>query len=1169
MKKKSHEAWVIPPDFKKVFLRMKLLFLLLFLCCISAVASSQKVSLNVKNSSLDIVLKEIMEQTDARILYNTAMAEGIRYEGLTFNRAELTAVLDQLLKNTTLGYEVLNGVYVIRERTLAAPQESVVSGKVVDAEGIPIPGVTVRLRGTSLGVATDKDGQFRLRIPVQTGVLEFSFVGFQPRQVSFSEQTESLTVILREEIKELNDMVVTGYQTLSKERVTGSFATVSGEELNRYFNTDIAFALEGKIAGIQREGTHLWIRGRSTLNASTSPLYVIDGFPVEGEAPTVGFNEIRYNPPGVNPEDIESITVLKDAAAASIYGARAANGVIVITTRRAKQGKTQISASADFSVQGKPDFAKMDYMSASEYIDFQYKYFEKATNKSYMRGSYILSPTLDLMLQVYEGTITQAEADREIDKYRSDGTPIVDDFLKYIYRPTMNQRYRLSLSKAVDRSSIAASVTYTDNQGNVKNTENRSVDLNLRNTLELARWLDSELTANLRSAKSTKAGVPGSLGGVNTTPYTRLVDEAGNPIPMPFRSSRRDQLTLVQYPDDLQPLDYILQDELERNIATTKSLRTRIAVMFNLKATEWMRFSTGFQYESGRDEQTTFYNKESYDMRMLYNGFSYKEAVSGNVLHHIPYGDSYAVQNTHTDNFTWRNQLNLNYTTQDGKHAIVGLLGTETRESKGHSDFSRVFGYDDGVLGYMAINNKELTGFYGGLMSASLSSGSFYSRNDTKNRFVSFFGNMMYAFDNRYDVTASIRWDLSDLFGTNVKYQRKPLWSVGTAWTLTNEAFMQEVDWVNRLRLRATYGINGNIAKSVSPYLVADYSLNSITGQQYGNVQTPPNASLRWEKTQVTNIGLDFDVLNNRLGGSVQYYYRNSTDLLSIADIDPTFGFTSLMLNMGEMTNQGWELELRSTPVRSHDFTWTAGFTLGYNQNKRSKVNREPPGVSSMVGGFAAVEGKPYWAMYSYRFSRIDDKGETVLFNEKGEEVSLTNITSVDALEYSGTTFPRYTGAIHSALNYKGVELSLNFVYNAGHKMRKRLASPHIGGALGPDNLMYSGYANAWEKPGDELKSGVTPRITYAYDANTSYRNNHWQQNNSQVVSADYVKLRNVALNYRLPVEWLNRTSIKGLSLRVQADNLFFISANGEKLDPENGTTPQRSTYSFGVNVSF
>ncbi|RHR76083.1 SusC/RagA family TonB-linked outer membrane protein [Odoribacter sp. AF15-53] len=1163
--------------YRKMLIYMKLLSVFLLGICMSLHASSHsqnaKVSLEMKEVSLNKVLQEVSRQTRCDILYNLNFIKRIVVKDVNVKDKDFLTFLSELLPHYGLGYSFDNNVVVIRTREQQPEKKEFrIKGIVTDEKNIPLPGVTIRLRGSLLGTATNNQGRFSMLLPFSKGYLDISFVGYKTQNVEFTEKTDTIKVVMVEGVEELSDVVVTGYQTLSKERVTGSFSTVNHKDLNRYVAYDITSLLEGKVAGIQKYGH---IRGRSTFNATSTPLYVIDGFPVEGEGPTVVYNNVMYNPPIVNPEDIESITVLKDAAAASIYGARATNGVIVITTRKAKQGKAQISVAADVSIKPVPNYDKMDYMSASDYIDYQYEFMKDYPYKNTMRGSNVLNPTLDLMLQVHEGKLSQDEADRKIDAYRSSGTPIMDDYVKYIYRPTITQRYYLSIAKATGRNNIVASLTYTDNQRDFKNYEGNSIDLNLRNSFDIAPWLDTDMTVNVRVGEEKNPSF-GTRLLATYTPYTRLVDEEGNPIPLPFLSSRWDQLTLEQYPNDLKGLDAILQDELDQNIRKTKSYRTRAALMLNFKITEWLKFSSGFQYEFARAKETLLYNKESYDMRMQYNAFSYVDAASGKVMHYLPDADSYGEGNTDTDNFTWRNQLNFDYTTKDGMHSITALAGSETRESKGKYIYTRVWGYDDEVQGYTAVNNKELTQFWNGLMWSSISEWDFFRKSETRNRFVSFFGNVMYTFNNRYDITGSIRWDLSDLFGKKKKYLYKPLWSVGAAWTISNEKFMHGITWLDRLRVRATYGINGNVARGVSPYLVAEYQLNKITGQQYGEVTTPPNASLRWEKTKVTNLGVDFAVFKNRLTGSLQYYSRNSGDLLAVVDSDPTCGFERMQLNVGAMTNKGFEVELRGTPVRWRDLEWTAGFTFAYNKNEVTKLNKKPFSASTLVSGGVLQEGRPYDTMYSYRFSRIDENGETVIFDENGEEVSLVNVTSIDAVRYSGTTLAPYTGAIFTTLSYKGLELSLNFIYNAGHKMRKRIADPHMSWFGGPANLSYNGYDKSWKQPGDELKSGVTPRITYSYDADTFYRNDHWRYNDSQVVSASYIKLRNLSLIYNLPSVWLKNTFLKSVSVSAQADNLFFFAANGEKSDPENynlnngsRTAPTVPTYSFGINVSF
>lgn len=1200
-----------------------------------------QVSISKKNEPLKSVLLDLEKQTGFTFFYNNQLIDVQKRVSVTATNKRLSVLLSELLTGENLQYKIMGKQIALypkgsnaddalgttlqqeptgvnapklaqqdasNQKSAAGQEKKTIKGTVTSFEdGTPLEFISVVVKGTRDYAVTDKKGNYTISTDKADGVLEFSLIGLATLEEPINERG-TVNVRLRETANELDAVVVTGYQTISKERVTGSFSVVNSELLQSQMALTLASGLEGRVAGVvsNNDGDFV-IRGTSTMNAIQSPLYVIDGFPVEGDDPELRTAQIAqggagryisYSPPSLNPSDIESVTVLKDAAAASIYGSRAANGVIVITTKKAKQGAAQIFFSGDMTIRPVSDLEKRNYISASRFIDFEYDYLSRypriqnpatriAEINSY-RANNNPTPTMDLLLSALEGKLTQEEADRQIDAYRSDGLPpYARDFMDYIYRPTINQQYYLSVGKAIDRNNFLGSITYNDNRGNTKNFEGNSLEVNLRNTLVAAKWLDVELNANVRSSNDRKHlfaplgttatnGVISALSDVTAFPYARLVDADGNPtaIPSYFGPSILDNYKA--YASSLQNLDIILQDEQNRNIENSNTFRTRAGSKLNFKITDWLTFLTGFQYETSFNKKEVLYNKESIGMRLDFDDFSYYDNVAKTVVNRMPYGDSHSSTYFNATNYTQRNQLTLNLSSKDGRHSVVALAGTETRQSKVVSESSRVYGYDSELLSHKLLNNYDLSmGKASILGRGSKAFGGGQSFSEVMDRFVSLFGNASYTFNNRYDITGSIRWDLSNLFGTDPKYQYRPFWSVGAGWNVNQEKFMSDLKWINRLKLRATYGINGNIAKTAAPYLIASYSKSSITDQYVGSVLTPPNAGLRWERTQVANIGVDFSLLQNRLTGSIDAYNKYTDDILSNSSIDATYGFSTMTLNVGAVLNRGVEVDLRGILLQRSGWHWMMGFTFAYNRNKVTKVFYKPSEASSLYSPSSIappyLEGYPLNSMYSYRFVRIDDKGETVILNEKGEEVSLAKVSSIDAVEFSGSLDPLCSGSLYSTLSYKGIELSFNFIYNAGHVMRKVVTNPHMNR---PTGMMSGNYDNNWQQLGDEFNPNVTPRLTYSYDANTNNRNDHWRYNNHQVVSASYIKLRSLTLSYSL-ARLLQHSFLKNATIKGQVSNLFWLSANGEGSDPENYTLNTGSrgitmpTYYLGFNLSF
>lgn len=1179
----------------------------MLLCCVGTLNAApvalygQQMDVSFKNERLVRVLDQLKSETGYQFFYQKGVVSENQRISLTASNVSFEDVLDKILIPNGYVYEIIDNKIIVVNRMELSPQPStplvMVSGVVKGQDGKPLPGVTVVLENnTRVGAVTDALGIFSIMLESsENAKFVFKYLGKKTRVVVLEEYRSEngfrpLDIILEDQTTDLGEVVVTGYQTISKERATGSYAIVDGETLTRQYSSDIVSGLEGKVAGVVKSGGDMVIRGTSTFNANSDPLYVIDGFPVEGDASggrafvsrlNTGMSAVSFIPPNINPKDIESITILKDAAAASIYGARAANGVVVIVTKKAVKGDVRVNFSMDYNYTPVYEQEKMNrYLTPSQYIDMQEQFVYNNTSLvttaqfSSWRSRNKPSPTLDLMLQVKEGLISQEDADREIAKYRYDNYPLLEDLRNELLRPVQSQRYTISVGKATDGINTMASVTYNRSNGQYKSASAQNLDISLRNNIVIAKWLDIDLNASAYIQESKSSATFSAYAGMsesNVGLYTRIVDEQGQPIARPFYATRDIQIAYEANKDDLESLDIILQDEVNMNIMKDQRLTARGLLRLNFKITDWLKFSSGINYDAIRGEVSTRYEKESYDMRYAYDNFSYRSGTS--MVRRLPYGDSHALTNATSNNYTFRNQIDFNYRTKDNLHSIVAIAGSEVRESKSRQLSTRNYGYDSETLTQATLDLNNLTTASNSIFGtgAKLSANGLYQEDENLIRFVSWYSNASYSYKGTYNFTGSIRWDLSDLFGQNAKYLYKPLWSVGAGWNITNEEFMRDVAWLDRLGLRATYGINGNIAKDVSPYLIAKYTTSSYTGNSSASIATPPNADLRWERTGVFNLGLDFAVLKNRLQGSLEYYSRNSTDLLSPEDIDPTYGFTNLTLNVGEMTNKGVELTLNGVIIDKNDIRWTAGFTMGYNKNRVTKYSGTPKQASDLyvVGG--KVEGRPLRNLFSYKYVRIDENGDAVILDENGEEVTTASVTSVDALLYSGTTTPRFTGGLNSAFNYKGFELAFNFVYYAGHVKTKPGVTIHIGSNTGPDNRMSTQYLNAWQEAGDENKSGVIPRITWYYEptANVGSRATNWQYSDQRIVDAGYVKLRNLSLRYMLDSKLLKRVGIKTLTLRAQANNLFSIAAYNGGYDPETGYYINTPSYSFGINVTF
>ncbi|RAJ74989.1 TonB-linked SusC/RagA family outer membrane protein [Chitinophaga dinghuensis] len=1053
-----------------------------------------------------------------------------------------------------------------------------ISGTVTDENQNRLPGVYIQADGGKYYAVSNPLGQFVISVPETTKELTLTFTGME-RATLFTSNGDAQNVVMKSKV--LNEVVVTGYQTISRERATGSFSTVKASELDKRRISSLSQVLEGNLPGVLTYKGNIVVRGTSTFNANQKPLYVIDGFPVENSYLTK-YGGLVDDMPDINPEDIESITVLKDAAAASIYGARAANGVIVITTKKAKVGKTQVTFSADYAVTPKWNLDYLQKAKSSEIIDVISQYYDNdpvfktdpLKEATRLRENGPPNPALDLLLQVAEGKITRAQADEGLNKLR--GMNVYNQqIMDKLIRPTSNQQFNLSVGKASANNTFNFSSTFRNDQGRDLTSNSKYLGINIRNSTDISKWLKADVGVylNYSDSKGPDGNMDYSTGSSylnQQLPFESILDENGNVTFMRSTLRAVNKATYDKY--GLFSVERNPAQEVRYNQLYSKGLQTRANVKLNAKLTKWLNYDVMFQYERNNDKSEQMLDRDSRYMRNLFNSFSALDA-KGNTIYKLPVGNAFNSTFYNQRSFTFRQQLNFNHTF-NRKHDVVALVGSETRESKVNNDYYSVYGYDPLTMQYMPVNASDLALGMTGLNSIRTSLSDLTKYSELINRYVSFYGNAAYTYNDKYMVSGSMRYDLSNLFGTNPKYQYRPLWSAGASWIVSKEDFMSDIKWLDMLKLRASYGVNGNVAKTAGPFMVASYGINILTANQKGDIYTPPNPNLRWEKTATTNIGADFAVLNDRLTGSLDFYVRNSTDLLANKTIDPALGFTNAYVNNGAMRNKGVELSLSGRVLTTGDFTWNVTVNNAYNKNTVTRVDYKPAMASELAPSASyPVMGNSYYSLYSYTWVGLSNKGEPMIIGLDGKPTD-KYITDPNVVKNSGSYMPVYNGSLINNFSYKQFQLSVMFVYNAGHVVRYDV--PYLNGSF-PFYSFREGLGSAWKKPGDELVTDV-PRLVFDYDnTGNSYRNDYWLYSNRNIMSASYIKARNITLSYNLPKSMLKRMKVAGARIRFQVDNLFYIGFNNQGIDPETGgmagsatgrSLPIMPTYNFGVNLS-
>ncbi|MFD0767145.1 SusC/RagA family TonB-linked outer membrane protein [Mucilaginibacter lutimaris] len=1028
------------------------------------------------------------------------------------------------------------------------------SGTVRQAgEGSPVAGASVVLTNTAYGAVTRPDGHFKIDAPAGVYRMRVSFVGMQnaERMVTLPLR-DTLLVELAAAENVLSEVTVsTGYQELPKERATGSFAQVDRKLIERSVGTDVLERLRDVVPGLTFNtvgSSRLSVRGQSTLFSNAEPLVVVDNFP--------------YNQPieNLNPNDVESVTVLKDAAAASIWGSRAGNGVIVITTKRGRRDAApQVSFSSNVTVGEKPDLFAVPRMSSADYIGLEKRLFSEGYfDGAEQSNNYLpLSPVVELLVAARDGVVTQAEADRRIAELaRYD---VRDDISKYLYRPSVKQQYALSLAggSGVQRYFVSA--------GADRNIESTAGDaygrltLNANNTWSLVGdRLELSLGLNYTGSRTDRNSL-GSLTwnrGQRIYPYARLADDAGVPLAYTrdYRASFVDAAPGAVLADwTYSPLDELGASDNRVKVSDVRlntGLRYRLPLGFSAQVL--------YQYDHAQNSGRDLNGPGSYLTRTLYNRYSYDDG-SGKLLHAVPFGGILDLSEGTSVNHDIRGQLNYDRTF--GKHALTAIAGYEVQTLHVLGDSYRLYGYDAEHATSRNVDMVTLFPFYddpgqeGTLLSNTAGS-------DATDHYRSYYANAAYTYDGRLTLSASARKDQSNLFGVRSNQKGVPLYSLGASWDIAREGFYHAA-FLPQLRLRASFGYNGNINKTLSAYTTAGYydGSDSQTRLPYARIINPPNPELRWERVRHINLGLDFGAFAGRLSGSVELYFKRGTDLIGSSALAPSSGQAFFTGNTADTKGHGLDLSLESRNLTGK-FSWTSNFFLSRVTDVVTGYEQASPALNYLESGdqgLYALEGKPLYAVYSYRSAGLDPASGAPRGYLDGkvstDYAAILNAATPESLVYNGPSRPSAFGALRNTLAYGPLEFSFNVTYRLGYYYRR----PSVAYGNNYGLAQQSGdYALRWQQPGDEAHT-VVPALPLVTDLQ---RDLFYRYSSALVEKGDHIRLQDLRL------AWTVR---KGLQVYVYAANLGILwRANHSHTDPDainSYSTPR--TVAGGIRLNF
>ncbi|MGN8056035.1 SusC/RagA family TonB-linked outer membrane protein [Pedobacter sp. 22163] len=1038
-------------------------------------------------------------------------------------------------------------------------------------DSIPLSGANIRLNGKSIG-SSYAGGKVTLKVAPGTYTVDIVYVGYRTRSMSLKFPLEKdIPVYLERGAEDLGEVTIsTGYQQISKERLTGSAVRVSTEVINRSVGPGILERLADMVpgltfnkgVGVQLNESDISIRGRSTLFTRADPLIVLDNMPYEGRVENI------------NPNDIESITVLKDAAAASIWGARSGNGVIVITSKRGTFNKpAAFSFSSTLNIAGRPDLFGESRMSSSDYIDNEIRLFSTgfydANQQSDNRVA--LTPVVEYLYAAKNGKISPAEAQGGIDRLR--GVDVRHDLERYFYQPAVQQQYALNVQGGDEDSYYFLSGGVDINRANLKGNGYRRYTITASNRYRLFSGRleispEFRFTQSVTDANRTIDAVTTNYYGLY--PYARLTDDNGNPVPFAsvYRAGFASEMT-QKYPGVLDWNFYPLQEV--KSPGSTVSLRDyRMGTQLDYRIGWGLKLFANYIYTSSSSENISDAGLDRFSTRDLINRFSFVRA-DGSLGRNVPVGSVRDEQMRSLANHAFRSQLNYNKVV--GNHDVSAIAGVEIKDGKTTIRNARLYGYDSehessGYVDYLA---------YYTLLYNPNSTFNQVSQNNERNslsdRFISYYSNLGYTFKDRYTFSASARMDKSNIFGVKTNQKGVPLWSVGLNWNIAKEPFFSS-EVVDELRLRSSYGYNGNVNNSLSAFTTAVYnqgtgnSNNFSYGLPYAVILNPPNPQLRWERVQILNAGVDFCLFEGRLSGSIDAYLKNGTDLIGAAPFPPSSGISSFTGNTAATKGKGIDANFVVPILRKDDLKWTANLLFSYSRDIVSTYLLKQALAYQLISNVVPAEGYPQYSVFAYNYAGLDPKTGDPLGYLNGEVskdyVKMVNNPGRSDISYVGTMRPTVFGSFRNDLSYKGLGLSFNISYRLGYYFRRNAL---VYNQLFEGRASTGDYAFRWQKPGDESFTDV-PSMPLV---NNLSRDSFYGGSRAMVEKGDHIRLQDIRLSYQLPSVWCRKLGFKSLMAYVYSSNLGIIwAANDKGIDPDypSGIKPPKQ-FAFGLNLGF
>lgn len=1184
----------------KIMKVMKLTWLLMFVFTLhlTAETSAQRV-VNVKssNKALKEVLKEIKTQTGVYFMYNDRDVDVDQKVSVELSNMVLEAALAKLFKVLPYKYEITAGYVLILPdggiKTDSVVVKREIKGVVQDEGGVKLPGVTIVIKGTTVGTVTGNDGNFKLSIPADKKevFLIFSFIGMEKREIK--ADTAFMKVVLRESIEEVNEVVVTGYQRIERRKLTSSVLSVKGEDLLEGGAISLDQMLQGKLMGVavlQATSTpgaapKIRIRGSSSITGNREPVWVVDGvildepvsIPAEELNSLDKINLIGNAISSLNPEDIDRVDVLKDASATAIYGTKAANGVIVITTKKGKRGAPVFSYTANLSIMTPPNNKNMERMNSKDRIEMSEEMQERGLEYNGFKPSNV----------AYEGALMdlwdkKISYDQFLDKVK-ELKELNTDWYDLLFRTSFSHAHTVTVSGGGDKSDYYFS-------GGFANDESVTKDENLRR-------YNAMVKVNTYFSNALRVGFKVSGSWTKTErPHTSidLYDYAYNTSrAIPAYDKNGDLFYYAESNGYQSTLPFNIFNELRHSGSDVDNSSFGVSATLDWDITSWLSYNMMFSYSRNNTSQAYWADEQSYYISEL------RRTPYGTVLPDpkkdvsfaknecaLPYGGELNNQETRNMSYTWRHGLAFNKVFGN-RHGLSANVGLEIRSTK-------YDGLQTVQYGYLPERGRKF-------VDVDITLWPKYAEairkhpnviTDTKDNFLSYYGTFSYEYDRRYILNFNIRADGSNKFGQDKSVRFLPVWSVSGRWNMKNEFFLKNFDPIDDLSVRVSYGVQGNVHPDQTPNLIVNMGTFDAMAQEYSSsLYKFPNTRLRWEKTNSLNLGVDFSFFKSVLSGTVEVYRKKGKDQVITKNVAPSTGASQISYNSGNVENKGWELSINLNPIQSKNWSWGISFNTSKNYNRVTKAGMQASTTwRNYVDGTIVSKGNALNSFYSYKFDGLNSEGLPTFkdINEKDEAGNMLVHSQEEAYQrafvYSGKREPDFSGGFSNYLRFKSFSLSCQFAFNLGNKIRLNDLYESSGQKLPyPSQNMSSEYVKRWRNRGDEWRTNIPVlsendlRISerdYKYPIGSS----GWEMYNKsdlRVVSGNFLRCRSLSMRYMFGRDFCKKLYVKSASLTLDAGNLFVIKSKDLKgRDPEQAimgshTIPPQRSYSLRLNVSF